>query len=289
MAYPDRSVIADFIPGNPQRPDARARVTVFFECLIAMALLHIEQCRAFKITPLAFFDHQVLPEFHLFQKAFADDVWNLYKDARAVGVERGERSEPLHDNQNPGPEPPFSYQHYLNQRMGKYKDVITTRFTWIKTSLEEKQCNGYFTADASSLPRLSEERPGAVMCFDETRQLFLDGTDEPEYRFLALQRAMGHQSTVSRGRSERRFFGLVLDTSSSVSNFSPPQAHDKSLKIVNPSLLYAPIFGIDTMDVLGEAHRGKTPLTVANMEPSAGRLYRLGRPLWGSIMETQGE
>lgn len=118
--------------------------------------------------------------------------------------------------------------------------------------------------------------------------------------FLALRRAMRHQSKQPWGDT-KEFFGLLLDTSAQVSDFSPPLERDPSMKtplmrhasdeaeiVGQERKLFPPVFEIDTMDAFAPQHL-KHPVGPNQGDEAfdvARSLYTLGRPLWGSLLRT---
>lgn len=182
----------------------------------------------------------------------------------------------------------FDYQDYVNCCLPDYRKKIGPVFEKIHKQLKEVIKDQAVAENKAELsPKL--DQPHAIFCLDEARHLFFQGPSEEsdDMRFLAFRLATRHQTRVRDPQSgitrdNKRFFALLLDTSSRVSAFSPPREHDPSKKFLRPGDLFAPIYKIDSKDVFardsGAESRSET--TVGPV-----RLFSLGRPLWGAYLD----
>lgn len=132
------------------------------------------------------------------------------------------------------------------------------------------------------------DQPLAIVCFDEVKDLFNTAGRDPAMKYLALRRAMRHQTKVSDRAENKRFFGLLLDASSRITELSPPRERDPSLKFLRPGdQLFAPIYRLDTFDTFAgdagtEYHLAKLIEAIAGTQtpiPALKRFFSFGRPL----------
>lgn len=299
-AYPRRSIIADQIADFVDRE----KMTVFFECYIAANLVNVELCREFGISPLGFFDVQVKIDFVNFQAQLCGILRELYEGANSnlpsqehPRYRSGDKGNKEADDQD---QDEF-YQGHVTKVLPEYREKAKNAFSNIFDTFcaNPDYAKPYLSAEAR-LP-LQEDDPSALICFDEARQLFARDArileTEQNMRFLALRRALRHQTETGKHRDSKRFFGILLDTTAKISDFSPPHDRDSSLKFIDPSKLdlLDPIFEIDTMDLFApDVQQGWQMLKVAASAsgsntkcPELIYLYRLGRPLWGALLRRQ--
>lgn len=126
-----------------------------------------------------------------------------------------------------------------------------------------------------------------IICVDEARSLFREPQQGNgcECQFLALRRALRRQSTLSKDEDQKRFFALLLDTSSKITDFTAPRLRDPSLnkKNVEGKDLFQPVYQVDSIDILSEStDSGWKELNEAirTNKSHLTYLYTLGRPLW---------
>lgn len=132
---------------------------------------------------------------------------------------------------------------------------------------------------------IREYLPRMLFCFDEARWL----TDSHDSLLLhSLQQALqerfqssciGFEDSLPNGN----FFAVFLDTSLRIFDFSPPTHLDDYQKIVDPmgydGALLPPIYAIRTKDVFCDKDTKKPQ---DESKEAVLRLFRFGRPLWGS-------
>lgn len=272
-AYPHRSMLANTI----SQINERGEMTMFFECYIAASLLHIEQCRKTGIIPKGFFELQVNNKFVDFQEELATCIEEFFSNVRSEYIERhyGKLGRHVRSNDNDD----FGYQDYVNYYSPNYRKKIGPVFEKIHKLLKEVIKDRAVTENKAELSP-KPEQPHAILCLDEARHLFFRGPSEvsDDMRFLAFRRATRHQTRVrdlqsGLTRDNKRFFALLLDTSSRVSAISPLRKHDPSMKFLRPGDVFAPIYQIDSKDVFARGSGAKSKLE-ATIDPV--RLFSLG-------------
>lgn len=275
-AYPGRSVIADRLLNFFDRSD----MTLYYECFVAASLSNVAICREMGLSPRVFFDLQVLPEFTEFQKLLTAEVNALYENAKTQDGAyrkkdgRRERSDPDGDD--------FEYQGHINKFIPAYKSRMSQHFKTIYEKLLGTREFGELVTRSGDIPRESQNKPSAVVCFDEARALLKSSAIPPEMPFLSLRRALRHQSKNGRDTDEKRIFGLLLDTTSQISDFQPPLDRDQSAKYLRPTELFPPLYRLDSIDVFAA---GMTNLRLSQCI-DADVLFKYGRPLWAAPLTT---
>ncbi|KAL1961862.1 hypothetical protein VTN77DRAFT_986 [Rasamsonia byssochlamydoides] len=285
-SYPQRSQLANVIVNIIDRPE----LTTFWECFIAASLVHVAICKDLGITAAGFYDLQVLETFVQFQITIARRVqeffYKVYQSSTSQGTgNRRERSDK--DDQF------FDYQKDVNQFVDEYKTDMTPVFQKAKSDIFTIQFSrtvaegNYICETSINLGTEHKDQPLAIICFDEIRELFKVTYEEPPVKYLALRRAMRHQTKVREGVDNKRFFGLLLDTSSRISELSPSREMDPSLKYLRPGHLFPPIYRLDTFDIfVGATGTQYHPNKLTQTEtPALRSLFSFGRPLWGALLE----
>ncbi|KAL2890644.1 hypothetical protein HOO65_010002 [Ceratocystis lukuohia] len=120
-----------------------------------------------------------------------------------------------------------------------------------------------------------------VVCIDEARNL-LGGPEGDSTLFRSLRQALWW--TAKYG-DESSFFGVFLDTTSKVSNFSPAHTRDPSQKVrtgERPSaVLFPPYHQFFTKNI----YAPPTPPQFDIPQVSWDVLLNFGRPLWGALLQ----
>lgn len=279
-AYPRRSLLADEI----QPHDDREKLTIYFECYVAAGMANTFICREKNISPLGLFDIEVKSEFSLYRKRLHECVNFLYQDSQPhLTTQTGRprtRSNATGDRE-------FDYRGYINAEIGAYTVEAAKIFdSFLKVPKYRKKY-------ASQHQLCKDFKPQAVFCFDEAQAL-LDrwGQRGPihEMKFLALRRALRHQSKTSKDVDDKRFFALFLGTTGTVSEFSPPTPDDLSLRLAGPEEmdLFPPIYKISTFDIFAVDESKGWEQLYNSLRPefpdrSLDYWCYLGRPLWGAL------
>lgn len=276
----------------------REQMTIFWECYLALSILLVKICRRNRVSPGTFFDLQVKGEFLHFQGKLAQHSKDLFDLVIEHGIPknglgRRERSgdHGVHGN--------FDYQNYVNRRLPGIETAAAKTFRGVLDVLRSPEASDKSVDTRAYMP--APDAP-TVIAFDEARELSYRGDLT---KFLALRRAMRHRSKTSPGADgdRKEFFGLLLDTSAQVSDFSPPVDRDPSAKIpyvpqplddsdistLNARVLFPPIYEIDTVDALAPESL-KRPVAPVDKNRDAARavaqdLFCLGRPVWGSLLK----
>ena len=130
--------------------------------------------------------------------------------------------------------------------------------------------------------------PEALFCVDEGKALLQSSSGSLQFqtwrnalsdRFVRLPQSQNQILRNGKGQH----FGLILDTTSRIANFSPPTRDGLTLGLTNASMgsgtqgLFPPIFNIPTMDVRANVS-GK--LFPDGTDYAVSHLFRFGRPLW---------
>lgn len=251
-------------------------MTIFFECYIAANLVNVELCIRYEISPVGFFESQIGSKFFSFQHAIAGYIEIMYRAAYAAKRHPRERSDDAEQ---------FDYQGYLSEPLQRYRTDANKLFSALAKHMRtHAQMAAYLQSKKSEQP--------IIICMDEARALFKEPRQEGagcEYRFLAFRRALRHQSKLSENEDQKRFFALLLDTSSKISDFTAPRVRDVSLKKENAEGkdLFPPIYQVDSMDILAKnmAHGWKElKEAIRTNKPGLPYLYTLGRPLWAATL-----
>lgn len=264
--YPRRSEIADQIPVvyDADETDARAMLA-FFEGLIASTLVQVDLCREMGITPRGYYEMQVRHELLWVQKEFAMLVHSLYWMTRFVMSRQLDGDYDIY------------FEKCLREHKKKSREVFEKLVERIKPL---SRYAPYFAGkERSNIPLPTDQQPSTIICFDEVGE-FVTDSNRPDARYFGLQRAMRRRISSVHCQS-KTFFGLLLDT---VNPFTSPVCQDKGLRETKPRDLFPPIYMIDTWDLYAR----ETKDTVIDTLPDPGRLFRLGRPLWGSLLGRQG-
>ena len=296
-SYPRRSVVADEVDEFTERGET----TIFFESFLAASLCNVQLCRDLGISPLGLFDILVKKRFERFQEKICDVVHFLYERAKAfyIGMHGHPRvrSEENIDYGDDG-----FYQEHVNHYLPDYRREARKIFEEIYHDFANDPIKlQLYLTDKNSLARKSD-KPDTLMCFDEARGLFsTDGKlsqEAREMKFLALRRAMRHMTKISKHEDRKQFFGLFLDTTARMADFTPPHGYDASLKWNPPGKLklLKSIFELDSFDVFGiSEEEGWSQLRAAAMTPESAELpgdlvylLSLGRPLWGALLQQPG-
>lgn len=129
-------------------------------------------------------------------------------------------------------------------------------------------------AGSSNATSMSQKTPlKIIICLDEARSLLsITGNNR---MFRAFRRG-------ARSVTIHDFFAVLLDTTSHVANFSPNALIDHSQRNVDsPLSSFDPIYSIDTFDAFAESQ----PDIVNGTEEACRSIFKLGRPLWGALLE----
>ncbi|OJJ87008.1 uncharacterized protein ASPGLDRAFT_55518 [Aspergillus glaucus CBS 516.65] len=133
-----------------------------------------------------------------------------------------------------------------------------------------------------------EVDPQNVSLFDEAREC-IDYEESQLFRSLrhVLRDRFERTKTPQESLPQGDFFGIFLDTTSRVTNFSPSVHLDSSQKVVdrmgNGRTLLPPIYQIKTMDIFAEEDDTEEDDTEEDGSAKAAvKFFRFGRPLWGS-------
>ncbi|EFX03060.1 hypothetical protein CMQ_2989 [Grosmannia clavigera kw1407] len=118
-----------------------------------------------------------------------------------------------------------------------------------------------------------------ILCFDEARTLLQSTKDVEASSFMAL-RSAAKRLSFQPPASLAKFFIVMIDTTSRITNFVSPRIRDHSQKMLNVILL-EPIWRIDTWSVFAQARMPEPD----GSETAVSELFRIGRPLWGAFLE----
>lgn len=285
-SYPSRSVMADAL--NPLEND-RASMQRVFELFLATNIILVQQCQHFGITPAGWFDSYVKGDYVEFQNS----VTSLIKDFQEKVFDDMEPEFWSHDrirsNEFDGE---FDYQKYLDKYhtgiRKRARKILANQYQQLKASDESSQ---YLARRKSDL-KTKRGHPLALFCLDEARGLLDPEDDPPEMRFLAFRRALRHQSMVGPKEVKKQLFGLFLDTTSCVNDFSPPIKDDLSANFSHHAL-FPPIYRIDTGNIFAEEPMETIVQVEHGIEGSKvtideEKLFSLGRPLWGAVIRKWG-
>ena len=249
--YPCRSAVADkILQFFPRRP-----LEEFWRMFITTSLAEVEACKAVGITPAGFYNLQTKYRYRSYQENFADRVDHLSK-------------------------------RYLKQKERNcYNNILSDIITYISSPEKFNQMsiwradldrNGDNGGAVMKQKRVGRNWiPETFLCFDEAREL-IDSRESLLFRSLrtALRNCFEMKSGPKNTWGD--FFGVLLDTTSKVAN-SPPSILDSE---GYGRRLFPPIYQIKTMDVLID-NSYSAEEEVGSPE-AAIKLFRYGRPLWGS-------
>lgn len=161
----------------------------------------------------------------------------------------------------------------LAKGKGDRTDAIQALLAKYLQLLEENGDNG-----------ASVDSPGVnvpvIVCFDEARAL-LQFTEEGEATSFRALRTAAKLLSSKMPENLAKFFIVMMDTTSKISNFAPTRIRDPSQKMRQLSLL-EPIWRIDSWSVFAQARMPEPD----GGDDAVAELFRLGRPLWGAFLET---
>ena len=264
-AYPGRSVIAKKLPNGLTRQP----LVDFWKTLITVSLTEVEVCGRVGVTPAGLNNLQTMERYEEYQKVFSERVMSLssqyknsYSGARGAKLARAMKDYlSSHSMHSQGPMYNW-YQELVSHGDNPEPDL------------------------PKSPSNTRQHVPRMLFCFDEARWL-TDRNDSLLFRSLqqALrERFQGPCMSVEDSLPDGDLFAVFLDTLFRVVDFSPPTHLDRSQKIIDPmgysGALLPPIYTIRTKDVFCDIGDTKKPQD-GSME-AVMRLFRFGRPLWGS-------
>ena len=270
-SYPRRTAIADHIPQHGFLDSLQ----LFFECYLLLSLAVVDLCRKVGITPTDHFYLQTRNEHKDF------DIW--------VGTLIEECYVHCRNTSKPPYQPKTDIEMilgFLKAQKSRIEKEIGQRFDRIgrdgKTQLKQQNTE--------------TQEPTTIICIDEARGL-LNYHNSENSPFRSFRRAIAQcWEGLRAGRDwynpGRDYFGLLLDTTSRVSNFSPSPDKDVSLKRGVPfeygKALFPPIYAIDSMDIYVESNLEHVTAGQSNgLEINASVLFSYGRPLWGGHLKTR--
>ncbi|KAL1979111.1 hypothetical protein VTN96DRAFT_6838 [Rasamsonia emersonii] len=249
--YPGRSAIADLIGFIHDRP----AMIMFFECYIVASLVHVELCKDFGITAAAFFDLQVDELFAEFQTTLSKHVMGFYNKVNGeYSIKQGKGGRRERSDQD---WKPFDYQGYIDEFLEEYKSDVRYLFRQAREQLRSSEKYAHYISESRIEMNNGYNEPSVLICFDEAQELISDWSYARDMRFCALRRAMRNQTCLGFSKDikkrcdvdRKRFFGLLLDTVTRISDPSPQDTFDPSLKAVSDRHVFPPIYQIDSMNV----------------------------------------
>jgi hypothetical protein len=289
----------------------RAITTTKYECFTATNIINVKLCRRYGISPIEFFDMQIVENDVLYENfrsrahfALCDIERSLY--AQAEQHEQGAapasvlRSDDEMDtssvlgSNDENDEMDISSDRYYVQpprrdfRSDEHPEQAFDYGEYIKRMLPEYEIKvePEFKRIAKALRKRSSQHRQKIPEPTAGIPFILFALDEAGYLFKALnipfnslRRAWRHQHTVYR-EADESFFGVLLDTTAKYNMFNPPTGKDPSVRILGDGRdHFTPIYEIDTFDVLATE-----PRTVERLEPAIDvyKLFSFGRPLWAS-------
>ncbi|KAK2761667.1 hypothetical protein FQN54_001495 [Arachnomyces sp. PD_36] len=270
QGYPKRSSIADKIPSyeDTVERDARDRLTLFWESLIWVGLIHTAICQKLGISPRSFFILQSMPTYSSFQDDFSTAVVGLHQELLEYKQMK-----------------PVKGQSRTNYRDEALVSVATKSEKVLTEWAEALKANDHYFKQHTVT-----DWPEVLLCIDEGRAL-LDSSGSLQFRAWRealrqrFSRTAKKYTDPAASSSRGRCFGVILDTSSKIVDFSPPARHDPSQKNLLTAEetttrdLFAPIYAIETMDLCANPSEQSFP---DGTRPAVSHLWNFGRPLWGS-------
>lgn len=286
-SYPGRSLITDTFNLAINRDELQRLFEVFF----GMNLVLVKFCRELCITPAAFFDMQIKEDFERFQEEIASHLLEFHLGTTKKLAAEHVRIRSEDDREK------LDYQKYVQEYLAGINGQLRTAIINVYMQLlNNKKCPEEYFAPWENL-KVKPDHPEAIICLDEARGLFeitsnsLEEGEGPAWRFLAFRRALRHQSKIDPTTDSKRLFGLLLDTVSRVTDFSPPTHDDPSTREANASKLFPPIWRLDTLDTFTDNATAASTVQVRNnnkppVTMDYRKLFSLGRPLWGALLRT---
>lgn len=229
-----------------------------------MSLAEVEVCKMVGITPASYYNLQTKEEYLAYQTDFADRVDDLSKKYRKLD-ETQRATKILNDVK----------RYLLSHREGSQGLMLA----W----------HGELEGNDDNRGSVMAERLGkkwilkTFLCFDEAREC-IDYEESQLFRSLrhVLRDRFERTKTPQESLPQGDFFGIFLDTTSRVTNFSPPVHLDSSQEVVdrmgNGRTLLPPIYQIKTMDIFAEEDDTEED----GSAKAAVKFFRFGGPLWGS-------
>ncbi|KAL1964715.1 hypothetical protein VTN77DRAFT_6741 [Rasamsonia byssochlamydoides] len=212
------------------------------------SLVHVELCRELGITAAGFFDLQVKETFDKFQRSLLQNVRDFHwNDWEQLGKHKGGK--------------PFDYRKYIDEFVaGEYRSSVRDLFHGAQDQLRlfEEYADHYVAKSRITFGEDRLNEPSVLICFDDAHKLF-SCPDDPLMRFRQVDR-------FSDGRNY--IFGLVLDTVSRVTDFSPPRRKDHRLTVFRQERFFPPIYQIDSMDIFTDD---------PDPDPSGSQSHRIQR------------
>ncbi|KAA1065044.1 hypothetical protein PGT21_022507 [Puccinia graminis f. sp. tritici] len=152
------------------------------------------------------------------------------------------------------------------------------------TMLSEKESAGRLKDALSRMKKstsfLGPTNLNLLLAIDEASQLLYSSESPDDWTFFRILRR-----TLAKIPSASGVFAILADTTSRVSNFTPPGHLDPSHRPGKPGLaLFDPIYQIATFDTLVSA-----PPTTWQQLQSAFRLLRYGSPFFGVYVDVANE
>jgi hypothetical protein len=247
---------------------------LFFKCYLFCSLAVVELCRQAGITPTGYFYLQTQRRYKDFDNWTAELIDQCCKSCYHA-------KDTLHH-------PAKSSTEQILVFLEAEKSSIEEKVKGYLQILEE----AYHNKTMKSNRQYSMREPAAIVCIDEARALI--SQDPESSAFRSFRRALsecweGIREKKTWYNPVRDYFGLLLDTSSRLSNFSPQSDRDVSLKLAKFGLgkiLFPPIYAIDMMDVYAELNSEQSATISHSLDVDVLRLFAYGRPLWGSHMAT---
>ncbi|RMJ24574.1 hypothetical protein PHISP_04561 [Aspergillus sp. HF37] len=267
--FPKRSAIAQVV--SEVRGRDRATLFFFWCCYLKAGLLDVEICRRIGISPGTFYDMQT-SSYDQYQKGFAERVKTLFELYKKGSVKAGGIKSQA-----------------VSETFKKLAKSSQKSLSDLKKRLQDDTNNDQKGAGVAR----TEGIPDALFCVDEARAL-LDEEGSMPFRSLrtALRQLFGRSDKTKPLDIDSTvcdWFGIFLDTTSRVANFSPPARIDRSQRQVPGDEpwgdrnwnLFPPIFSIDTFDLFANSDHAMYP---DGSEQATASLFRTGRPLWGAMI-----
>ena len=163
--YPLQSSTANLFA----RPSRRDQMITLVECFVAADLARIKLCRSVGINTAKFYGMQIQEMFSSLQNIFKDCLEQFFNgvmgDLGAAGKTRRVRSNDVE------PDEDYDYTEYVDRSLAWYESLLAPVFGELKKELQKSDV---FRCFLSTEPIGLGMEPGgpAVICFDETRDLF---------------------------------------------------------------------------------------------------------------------
>lgn len=262
LPYPERSAIADILPYG----GTRAAKACFWESYLMVAMCDVELCRRVEVSPGGFYHLQTMKAYRDYQENFSDRVSSFflsYKDEDSQGSKRNRRTK-------------------LAELLSANVEASEKKFESWRERLDKSNHNEKSTGVTG------KDVPNALICLDEARVLI---DEEGSILFRSFRDAIrsrfsrtSKKGNLNPSKPQGDFFALLLDTTSTVANFSPPLTSDRSQKVMRDTgQLFSPLYAIDTINVFAKDSQRRHP---DGSEEATLDLFYYGRPLWGALISS---